>query len=147
MEYAIKRKFHVGEIVYVIDCWDNKNGMQAFGAHAKIMEVNEENHSFVAILYGNTRQRYNFYDYGRLIFDTEYEVINAVEQLPIPTSKIYHVIGKRVFQRTVIAVQDKIVNGYTDMVLKFDKGKDISISQIEKTVFLSENAAKMSIQK
>ena len=71
MSKECKRDFKVNQTVYLVDYWGTSNGSQAFEAQAKILQVDEENKTFDAVLYGDTYQRYSFEDYGRLIFDTE----------------------------------------------------------------------------
>lgn len=94
-----KRTFKVNQTVYVVDYWGTDNGTQAFEARAVIIEVDENNMTFGAILYGDTYQRYRFKDYGRLIFDTKEEAVIAANKLPKPGSFIYQRIGKKTYKK------------------------------------------------
>lgn len=142
-----KRIFKKSQVLHVIDCWGTKCGMQAFQASATIINIDEEIGSFDAVLYGDTYQRYNVNDYGRLIFDDESEAIKAADNLPKPTSFVYQLIGNRVFKKTVVGVRNEYINDFTDLVVHLNKGKRIPIGRIGIELFLDESSAREKIRK
>lgn len=144
MSKVCKRKFEVGEIVYVVDCWGTSDGVQAFEACAEILKVDKENETFVAALYGDTYQKYGFKDYERLIFDSKSKAKQVAERLPKPASFVYRLIGKKVFKRKVLGVQNEYIDGVTDLVVYLDKGKYVPIGEIGKSLFLNEVDARQN---
>ena len=110
MSKECKRDFKVNQTVYLVDYWGTNNGTQAFEAEAKILQVDEENKTFDAVLYGDTYKRYSFEDYGRLIFDTAKEANEAAGKLPKPKSVVYQKIGKRVYKKTVSGINEHYVD-------------------------------------
>ena len=139
MSKECKRDFKVNQTVYLVDYWGTSNGSQAFEAQAKILQVDEENKTFDAVLYGDTYQRYSFEDYGRLIFDTEKEAIEAAAKLPRPKSVIYQKIGKRVYKKTVIDIGGHYVDGVYDLKIRLNKGKEVSTKEMGISIFLNES--------
>lgn len=100
MSKECKRDFKVNQTVYLVDYW----GSQAFESQTKILQVDEENKTFNAVLYGDTYQRYSFEDYGRLIFDTVEEANEATGKLPKPNSVVYQ--KKRIRCNAIINKKD-----------------------------------------
>lgn len=141
MNNALKRNFEKGQYVYVIDYWGTINGTQAFETQARIWDVNNKEKTFTAVLYGDTFQTYSFNDYKRLIFDTSHEANKAVNQFPKPQTIVYHVIGNRVYKKVVLEIYGKN-NGTYDLVIRLNKGKDISSKEINHSLFLSETDAR-----
>lgn len=141
---ALKRTFENGECVYVVNYRDTDNGPQAFDAEAKILRVIKENETFRAVLCGNTFKVYSFKDYGRLIFDTRDEAIEAVDKLPKPKTRVYQRIGKRIRRRLVEGIGGNYANEKFEMVVPFDlvvhlnKGEAVSTKEIGHTLFLSK---------
>ena len=142
MSKECKRDFKVNQTVYLVDYWGTNNGSQAFEAQAKILQVDEENKTFDAVLYGDTYQRYSFEDYGRLIFDTEKEAIEAAGKLPRPKSVVYQKNGKRVYKKTVCGISGYYVGDAFDLIICFNKGKDVSTKEIGISIFLNESEAR-----
>lgn len=141
MNNALERNFEKGQYVYVIDYWGTINGTQAFETQARIWDVNNKEKTFTAVLYGDTFQTYSFNDYKRLIFDTSHEANKAVNQFPKPQTIVYHVIGNRVYKKVVLEIYGKN-NGTYDLVIRLNKGKDISSKEINHSLFLSETDAR-----
>ncbi len=141
MNNALKRNFEKGQYVYVIDYWGTINGTQAFETQARIWDVNNKEKTFTAVLYGDTFQTYSFNDYKRLIFDTSHEANKAVNQFPKPQTIVYHVIGNRVYKKVALEIYGKN-NGTYDLVIRLNKGKDISSKEINHSLFLSETDAR-----
>lgn len=143
MKNALKREFKEGQYVYVVDYWGTKNGTQAFETRAKILEVDEKNQSFLAVLYGDTYQAYSFNDYGRLIFDTSKKAAEVADKLPKPQTTVYQVIGKRVYKKIATGISREYLNGAYDLVICLDRGKAISTKEIGHSLFFNEfNARK-----
>ena len=111
MANAFKRSFQVGERVYVVDYWGTNNGTQAFEAQAEILKVDVTAETFTAVLYGDTYQEYSFKDYGRLIFDTSAEAVEAANNLPKPKTIVYQIIGKRVYKKIVEGIGEQYNDG------------------------------------
>ena len=142
MEEASRRKFQIGEIIYVVDYWGANGGTQAFPAKAKILKINEKEEAFIAIVYGDTYQRYSFKDYGRLIFDTLSEATEAADNLPKPMTTVYQIIGKRVYKKVVEGITVKYTDGILDLVVRLNRGKDVSTKEIGHSLFTNESDAK-----
>jgi len=142
MSKECKRDLKANQTVYLIDCWGTYNGSQAIGAQAKILQVNEKHKMFLAVLYGDTYQRYSLEDYGRLIFDTAEEAAEAADKLPKPKSVVYQKIGKRVYKKTVCCVGSRYVDNVLDLFIRFNKGKEVSTKEIGISIFLSESDAR-----
>lgn len=138
MSKECKRDFKVHQIVYLVDYW----GSQASKAQAEILQVDEKNKTFDAVLYGDTYQRYSFKDYGRLIFDTAEEAVEASSKLPKPKSVVYQKIGKRVYKKTVCGISGQYVDNVYDLIILLNKGKNISIKEIGISIFLNESDAR-----
>ncbi len=138
MEKTAKRDFKVGDEIYVVDYW----GAAAFEAYAQIIQVNHEKQNFLAVLYGDTYKTYCFKDYGRLIFDTKQKAIQAAYLLPKPTSFVWQIIGNRVYKKTVLNISSRYINGATDLVIELNKGKEVSIKEIDVTIFKNEQQAR-----
>ena len=136
MNNALERNFEKGQYVYVIDYWGTINGTQAFETQARIWDVNNKEKTFTAVLYGDTFQTYSFNDYKRLIFDTSHEANKAVNQFPKPQTIVYHVIGNRVYKKVVLEIYGKN-NGTYDLVIRLNKGKDISSKEINHNLILT----------
>ncbi len=142
MSKKCKRDFKVYQTVYLVDYWGTDNGTQAFEALGEILKVDEEHKTFDAVLYGDSYRRYSFKDYGRLFFDTEQEATEAARKLPKPKSVIYKKIGKRVYKRTVLNINGHYVDGVFDLILRLNRGKDVSTKEIGISVFLNEAEAR-----
>ena len=142
MANALKRTFQVGEHVYVVDYWGTNDGTQAFKAQAEILKVDVTAETFTAVLYGDTYQKYSFKDYGRLIFDTSAEAVEAANNLPKPKTTVYQIIGKRVYKKVVEGVGGKYNDGTYDLVLCLNKGKDVSTKEIGHSLFINESDAR-----
>ncbi len=142
MSKECKRDFKVNQTVYLVDYWGTNNGSQAFEAEAKILQVDEENKTFDAVLYGDTYQKYSFEDYGRLIFDTAKEAAEAANKLPKPLSVVYQKIGKRVYKKTVSGISGHYVDNVYDLKIRLNKGKDVSTKEIGISIFLNESDAR-----
>jgi len=137
-----ERKFETGQVIHVVDCWGTDKGTQAFEAYAEIVYVNEEKEAFDAVLYGDTYQTYSFKDYGRLFFDKKEEAQNVATKLPKPTSIVYQVIGKRVYNKKVVGIWTKSVDDTIDLIVCLNRGKDVSIKEIGISLFLDESEAR-----
>ena len=135
MKGALNRDFKKGEIVYVVDYWGAELGMQSFEAAAEILSVNKSDETFTAVLYGDTYQTYSFKDYGRLIFDSRTEAVAAADQMPKPGEIVYHIIGKRVYTRTVRGIEGYYSNGVYDLVVIPMHGRFIPAKEIGHTLF------------
>lgn len=146
MEKTAKRDFKVGDIVYVVDHWGTSNGSAAFEAYAEIIQVNKESKKFLAVLYGDTYKTYSFKDYGCLIFDTKQEAINAANKLPKPTSTVYQILGNRVYKKSVLNIYTRYIDGATDLVMQLNKGEEVSIKEIDITIFNNEQCARSKIK-
>ena len=142
MSKECKRDFKVNQTVYLVDYWGTNNVSQAFEAQAKILQVNEENKTFDAVLYGDTYQRYSFEDYRRLIFDTAEEANEAAGKLPKPKSVVYQKIGKRVYKKTVCGIYGHYVDNVYNLIIRLNKGKDVSTKEIGISIFLNESEAR-----
>ena len=142
MSKQCERDFEVYQTVYLVDYWGTDNGSQAFETQAKILQVNKDDRTFDAVLYGDTYQRYCFEDYGRLIFDTAKEAAEAANKLPKPLAVVYQKIGKRVYKKTVSGIGGHYVDNVYDLKIRFNKGKDISTKEIGTSIFLNESEAR-----
>lgn len=142
MSKECKRDFKVKQTVYLVDHWGAENGSQAFGTQAEILQVNEDNQTFDAVLYGDTYQRYSFEDYGRLIFDTAKEASEAADKLPKPKTVVYQKIGKRVYKKKVCHISGHYVDNVYDLILCLNKGKAVSTKEIGNSIFLKESEAR-----
>ena len=144
MDEASKQKIKEGEYIYVIDYKCVGGFEQAFVFMAKIIKVNEKAESFVARFCTRfTLQRYLIKDYKYLFFYTSEEAESAVSKLPKPGATVYHKIGKRVYKKKVTAVGGLIDEGINyDIYILLNRGDPISISQMGKTIFLSESDAR-----
>ncbi len=140
MANALKRSFKQGERVYVVDYWNLYSG--AFEVVAEILSVNNEDKTFRAVLYGKKYVKYSFNDYGRLIFDTKNEAVEAADKLPKSQSTVYQIIGKRVYKKLVYNIHAKYIDGTYDLVVRLNKGKVVSTKEIGHTLFLSETEAR-----
>ena len=125
MKNALERNFKEGQYVYVVHYWYTNNGMQAFKTWAKIFEIDESKQVFSAFLYDDTYKVYSFKDYGRLIFDTSNEAEEAAERLPKPQTIVFQVIGKKVYKKIVIGIDEQYTDGVYDL---------LSYNEIEKTL-------------
>lgn len=126
----------------MVDYWGTNNGTQAFEARAEILQVDEKNKTFDAVLYGDTYKRYSFEDYDRLIFDTAKEATEAASKLPKPKSVVYQKIGKRVYKKTVCGISGHYVDNVYDLIIRLNKGKDVSTKEIGISIFLNESDAR-----
>lgn len=148
MANALKRSFVRGERVYVVNYWGTNNGSQAFDAEAEVLKVDQKNETFRAVLHGDTFKVYSFKDYGRLIFDTKNEAIEAADKLPKPKTTMYQVIGKRVHKKIVNGIGGNYTNETFEMTVPFDlvvhlnKGKAVSTKEIGATLFFNKEDAK-----
>ena len=135
---ALKRSFKEGECVYVVDYWGTENGTQAFKAKAEILKVDVKAKTFIAVLYGDTYQKYSFNDYSRLIFDTSAETVKAAGALPKPETTVYQIIDKRVYKKLVKDIGGQYIDGTFDLVIYLNKGKDVSTKEIGHSLFINE---------
>ena len=142
MTNALERSFKEGERVYVVDYWGAGNGTQAFKAQAEILKVDVKAKTFTAVLYGDTYQKYSFKDYGRLIFDTSAEAVKAADNLPKPETTVYQIIGKRVYNKLVKGIGGQYTDGTYNLVIRLNKGKDVSTKEIGHSLFFSESDAR-----
>ena len=143
MTNALKRNFQVGERIYVVDYWGASGGTEAFKAQAKILEVNVTTETFTAVLYGDTYQTYSFKDYGRLIFDTPAEAVEAADNLPKPKTIVYQIIGKRVYKKIVKGIEGQYNDeGTYDLVVRLNKGKNVSTKEIGHSLFTNQSDAR-----
>lgn len=142
MKNALKRNFKKGQCVYVVDYWCTSNGTQAFEARAEILEVDEKKLTFFAVLYGDTYKTYSFKDYGRLIFDTSNEAIGAANKLPKPKTIVYQIIGNKVYKKLALGIDGQYMDGTYDLVVRLNKGKDVSIKEIGHSLFFNESDAR-----
>ena len=145
MAKALKRSFKRGESVYIVDYWGTKNGSQAFETIADVFNVDKENETFDAVLYGDTYQTYSFKDYGRLVFDTEDEATAAADRLPKPKTTVFQVIGKRVYKKMVEGVTGQYTDGTYDLIVCLNKGKAVSTKELGRSLFINESEARQSI--
>ena len=106
------------------------------------MQVDKKNKIFLAVLYGDTYQRYSFEDYARLIFDTAEEANEAASKLPKPKSVVYQKIGKRVYKKTVCCIGGHYVDNVYDLLICLNKGKNISTQEIGISIFLNQADAR-----
>ena len=106
------------------------------------MQVDKKNKIFLAVLYGDTYQRYSFEDYARLIFDTAEEANEAASKLPKPKSVVYQKIGKRVYKKTVCCIGGHYVDNVYDLLICLNKGKNISTKEIGISIFLNQADAR-----
>lgn len=144
MNNAFERNFKEGQWVYVVDYWGTNNEMEAFGVRAEILVVDEKNQTFGAVLYGDTYKKYSFKDYGRLIFDTLNEAIGAARQLPKPKTTVYQIIGNKVYKKLALGICEQYKNKNFDLVVRLNRGKDVSTKEIGHTLFLNESDAKQN---
>lgn len=135
MKGALNRDFKKGEVVYVVDYWGAELGMQSFEAAAEILSVNKSDETFTAVLYGDTYQTYSFNDYGRLIFDSPTEAVAAADQMPKPGDTVFHLIGERVYTRTVRGIEGYYSNGVYDLLVIPMHGRFIPAKEIGHTLF------------
>ena len=142
MTNALKRCFKEGERVYVVDYWGTRNGTQAFEAQAKILTVDVKAKTFTAVLYGDTYQKYSFKDYGRLIFDTSAEATQAANSLPRPKTRVYQIIGKKVYKKHVEGISGQYTNGTVDLVIRLNQGEDVSTKELGHSLFINESDAR-----
>ena len=142
MADVLERVFEKGDCAYVVDYWGTNDGTQAFEAQAIILNVNLENKTFSAVLYGDTYQKYSFKDFGRIIFDTYEEACEAANKLPVPKSTVFQVIGNRVYKKTVKGIDGCYTDGVFDLVVCFNKGKDVSTREIGISLFMNESDAR-----
>lgn len=146
MANAPKRIFKEDQCVYVVDYWGTNNGTQAFAELALILKVDEKKQTFLAVLYGDTYKTYSFNDYGRLIFDSSAEAITAVNKLPRPQTTVYQIIGKRVYKKLVLGIDEQYVDGAYDLVVCLSKGKNVSTKDIGHSLFLNESEARAHLK-
>ena len=138
MSNACKRDFYERQIVYLVDYWSS----EACAARGQILQVDKANNTFVAVLYGDTYQRYSFNDYGCLIFDTAEQAGNAANKLPRSGTTLYQKIGKRVYKKISDGISGHYVNDVYDLVICLNKGGKVSIKEIGKSIFLNEADAR-----
>lgn len=138
MSNACKRDFYERQIVYLVDYWSS----EAWSARGQILQVDKANNTFVAVLYGDTYQRYSFNDYGRLVFDTAEQAGNAANKLPREGDTLYQKIGKKVYKKISRGISGHNVDGTYDLVICLNKGGNVSIKEIGKSIFLNEADAR-----
>ena len=142
MKKALKRNFIVNETVFVVDYWGTGEGTQAFGTRAEIVKVDKKNKTITAVLYGDTYQVYSKHDFGRIIFDTADEANEVAKNLPTPKTTMFQRIGKKVFKKKVLGIIGEYIDGTYDLAVSFDRGKNIPIREIGRSLFLEETDAR-----
>ena len=147
MANTLKREFKVGQYISVVDCCNTNIGTKAIEVSAYIFAVDEAKQTFNAGQYVGPYHTYSFKDYGRLIFDNLYDASNAAEMLPKPQTNIYHVIGKRVYKKLVLGIIGQYTDGTYDLVIRLNKGKNISTKEMSRSLFINESDARRSIKK
>lgn len=138
MSNACKREFYERPIVYLVDYWSS----EAWVACGRILQVDKANRTFLAVLYGDTYQRYSFNDYGRLIFDTVEQAANVANKLPKEGATLYQKIGKRIYKKISRGISGQYVQGVYDLVICLNKGANVSVKEIGKSIFLNEADAR-----
>lgn len=138
MANANKRTFKQGEEVYVIDWW----GANAVVARAEILSVQKRTNTFMAVLYGDTYQKYCFDDYQKIIFDDWFSANNKLNTIPKEGYVVYQVKGKRVYKKIVDSICGRKKEKGMDVIIRFTKGDPVSIRQLGITIFASYKQAK-----
>ena len=138
MQKGCNRDFKVGEKVHLLDYWSS----EVLRTRAEILSVDNQNQKFLALLYGDTYQTYSFNDYGRLIFDTAEEASEAAKKLPKSGTTVYQKIGNRVYKKKSLGISGQHFDGVYDLIILFDKGKNVSIKDIGVSIFLNEVEAR-----
>lgn len=146
MDNSKKRKYAKNQVIYVIDCWGTADGMQAFVEKATIVDVDEEKEKFVAVLYGDTYQRYRFKDYGRLFFTDSVVAHDTLRKIPEPKTVVYQIIGNRIYKKKALRIGYDSFEGYIKLYIELDKGKDVPIEEAGVSVFLNEEDARNALK-
>lgn len=140
---ALKRNFEVGQHIYVVDCKEENGERLVFKTKAEILKVDEKSETFLAILDGGISHTYSFKDYERLIFDTLDEASRVEEKLPKPQTIAYHVVDRWVYKRIVLGIYgQQDANETYDLVVRLNNGDDISIKEIDHSLFLGSSNAR-----
>ena len=143
------RDFKKDDKVYVVDYWGSTEGPRAYQAQATIISVDNEKKQFLAVLYGDTYQSYSFNDYGFIVFDTEEEAYDAAVKIPNPKTSIYQIIGKRIYEKKVKGIIGSHAysnDGSFKLVIHVNKGKNIPIEELGKTVFTTRLLAELKLK-
>ncbi|MBP3255668.1 MAG: hypothetical protein J6M60_04175 [Clostridia bacterium] len=145
MKESLKRILEKDKVVYVIDYWGYTKGSKAIVTSATILDVDYKHKILVALLYGDTYNRYKFEDYGRLIFNTETEANTFASKIPDPGSIIFQIIGTKVYSKSVRNIRGKNDEGCHDLVIEFDRGSCISTKELGHTIFSKREEARKQL--
>ena len=145
MKESLKRILEKDREVYVIDHWGYIKGAKAIVTRATILEVDYKNKNLVALLYGDTYNRYKFEDYGRLIFNTEQEANTFANKIPDPGSIIFQIIGRKVYSKAIRNILGKNEEGFYDLIIEFDRGSCISTKELGHTIFSRREEARKQL--
>ena len=77
-----------------------------------------------------------------MIFDTAEEATEAASKLPNPKSLVYQNIGTRIYKKTVCGIDGHYVDNVYDLIIRLNKGKDVSTKEIGISIFLNESDAR-----
>ena len=147
MKESLKRILEKDRVVYVIDHWGYTKGSKAIVTSATILDVDYKHKILVALLYGDTYNRYKFEDYGRLIFNTETEANTFASKIPDPGSIVYQIIGTKVYSKSVRNISSKSKEGFHDLVIEFDRGSCVSTKELGHTIFAKRDEAREQLAK
>lgn len=142
MTNANERNFCEGQKIYVIDWGYPAKDFVAVKRETEIRLVNNEEKWFVAILDDELYEKYLFEDYGILVFDNEKDADEAVKKIPIPGTVVYQIIGGIICKRKVYRISENMPSSSKEIIIRFNRGKTVSIKQLNKTVFLTREKAK-----
>ena len=142
MEELSKRRFEVGQIVYVLDIRETSIGARIFSTYAEILEVYEEAQTFSVMLYGNKYNTYSFEDYGRLFFHTAEAAAKVANKLPHFQSIVYLIIGTKVCKRTIINMCFEHIDGVVDLIICLNNGRRFSTKRLNQSIFTNESDAR-----
>lgn len=138
------RNFNDGDVVSVVDTWGGK----AIATTARILHVSKRKKKFMAVLSEDTYRRYDFADYGRIIFDTAEEAKNVADKIPVPGTIVYILKRGKIHEERVIDVCSKHnKEGVADIIIKLVEDEEayitanISIKQIGEVLFSSKEDA------
>ena len=142
MKKSMKRNFKVNETVFVVDYWGTDQGSQAYSARAEIVKVDKKNKTLTAVLYGDTYQTYSIKDFGRIMFGSSDEAKAVAESLPTPKTVMFQKIGKKIFKKNVLGISGEYLDRTYDLVVNFDRGKNVSIREIGRSLFFEKEDVK-----
>jgi len=156
MKNISKRRFYVGECIYIIN-WDGIKEISftsvswntwAVVELAFIREVNLKNNTLIVGTDYDSPKTYKTYsvdDYNLLFFDRFEDAKKIADELPKTGTIVYQVIGRKVYKKLVKGIFGEYSNNIYDLVVRFDKGKNISIKQVGHSLFLNEKCARKNI--